>query len=126
MADESTQKKNVKGVKKKVSPYPFEGEMLHDGVKVSLSIQMVSPRGMIAQVTAGMCHVGTHYQCQFFLPQSRIPVHVEGKVFKTFDRSTDLKNIKSIERMTEVIFINMSDADRAKVATFMKTIGQKE
>jgi hypothetical protein len=119
-------KKNVKVVKKKISPYPIEGEMVHGAVKISLAIMRVSPRGMVAQVKAGMCLVGTHYQCQFYLPQSRFPVQVEGKVFKTYDRTTDLKNIKKIERITEVIFINLNDAEKAKVSSFMQTIGQKD
>ncbi len=100
--------------------------MVHGAVKVALSIVRVSPKGMVANIKAGMCVVGTHYQCQFFLPQSRFPVQVEGKVFKTFDRSTDPKDVKKIERITEVIFLNMNDADKAKVNSFIQAIGQKE
>lgn len=119
-------KKNVKVVKKKVSPYPFEGEMISGAVKVSLSIIRVSHRGLIAQIKAGMCHVGSHYQVQFFLPQTRFPVHVEGKVFKTFDRSTDPKDVKKIERMTEVLFLKISNADKERITSFMNAIGQKD
>lgn len=120
------QKKAVKVVKKKVSPYPFDGEMTHGTVKVLLSIERVSLKGLVARVKSGICHVGTHYQCQFWLPQSRAPVQVEGKVFKTFDRSIDPKDVKKIERLTEVLFIKMRDADQKAILSFMKAVGQKD
>ena len=126
MAVDPKKKKAVKVVKKKVSPYPIDGEMIAGGTKILLSIVMVSQKGMVAQVKTGMCHVGVHYQCQFFLPTARGPVRVEGKVFKTFDRSTDPKNIKKIERITEVLFVKMTDEDKSKVSSFMKAIGQKD
>ncbi len=126
MSAEPKQKKAVKVVKKKVSPYPFAGEMTHGAVKVVLSIERVSPRGMIAHVKSGICYVGTHYQCQFWLPQTRDPIQVEGKVFKTFDRSTDPKDLKKIERLTEVLFLKLKEADQKAIQSFMKAVGQKD
>ncbi len=126
MSAEPKQKQNGNAVKKKVSPYPFAGEMTHGAVKVLLSIERVSPKGLIAHVVSGICHVGTHYQCQFWLPQGRDPVLVEGKVFKTFDRSTDPKDFKKIERLTEVLFLKLSEKDQKAILTFMRVVGQKD
>ena len=122
---ENSKSKAVKVIKKKISPYPIEGEMILGAVKVPVAITMVSAKGFVADLkNNGICQVGVHYECHFTLPQSRYPMVVHGKVFKTFDRSVDPKDLKKIQRMVEVLFFDLKENDKAKILGFMKAIGQ--
>lgn len=109
---------------KKVSPYPIEGEMVHGGTKVGLSILRIGVRGLVANVKSGICHVGVNYQCQFSLPTSSFAVHTEGQVFKTHDGINPKTG--AVGRTVEVLFKNLPDGERSKIKTFLAKIGQKE
>lgn len=105
------------------SPYPLDGELVLGGVKLQLLVTRMNQKGMVALLKAGICHVGKHYQCHISLPTSNFPVQLEGQVFKTND-NVSTKTGK-VERMVEVLFTKMGDAERARLGEFLSG-GKKE
>lgn len=116
--------KRQKVIKKKIKAYPFDAEMIHGGAKVVMNVMRVTPKGFVAQVVNGICHVGIHYQCTLTLTGSRMPVVSEGQVWKTFD-GLDPKT-KGVQRMVEVLFVKLPDSERSKIHSFLTAIGQRE
>jgi len=116
--------KKPKVVRKKIKAYPLDGEMLHGTAKVMLDVIRVSPKGFVAHVRSGICHVGIHYQCTLTLTVSRLPVHSDGQVWKTYD-GVDPKT-RGVLRVVEVLFVKLADAERAKIRQFLSAIGQRE
>ncbi len=98
--------------------------MVKGGVKVVLAIVRVSPKGLVAQIRSGICQVGIHYECQFTLPVSIYAVHANVQVYKTYD-GVEAKTRK-IQRIAEVLFVKLPDADQNKIRNFLTAIGQKE
>lgn len=115
---------NGKVVYKKVKAYPLDGEMSKGTSKVVIGVMRLMPKGFIAHVRSGIPHVGMIYSCVLTLPISGTVINADAKVFKTFD-GIDPKTEKA-QRMVEVLFIKLPDAENLKIRSFLSAIGQKE
>ncbi|MGE4131761.1 MAG: hypothetical protein AB7F86_08980 [Bdellovibrionales bacterium] len=107
-----------------MKPYPIDAVMTKETAKVEMSIVMLNSRGFVAQVKTGIPYVGIHYQCQFEIPLSRVPIQTEVQVFKTFDKAQNAKG-SAVERMTEVLFIGLKEEIKAKIDSFNQSIRQR-
>lgn len=111
-------------VKKKIKAYPLEGELVHGASKVVLDVMRVSPKGIIAQVKSGICHVGVKYTVNLILNVSRVQVTSEGQVSRTYDGVHP--KTRAISRMMELLFVKIPDTEVQKIRNFLAAIGQKE
>jgi hypothetical protein len=111
-------------VTKKVKPYPFEASLEGEGAKHSVDVVMLTSLGMIARIRQHVLYVGRVYQCVFELPALGRFVNAQVKVMKTYDRAMDVK-VKTIDRMAEFHFLNLSGEHKNLIQAFTQAIGQK-
>lgn len=109
---------------KKVNPYPIAGTLEIPGQKVEIEILRITPVGIQAQLKTGVVFVGKYYQCQFAFPGHLAPLQAEVRVIKTTDRSLDPKQ-KTVERMVEIHFVNLSPMYRSSISSFLQANGGK-
>jgi hypothetical protein len=115
----------VKIVKKKVKPYPFDATLEVNAQKMSVEVIFVNDKGVIVRLKNQIVHVGTYYQIAFEIPVSREFVNTQVRVLKTYDKTLDIKE-KTVERLAELHFQELTKEHRARIRAFTAAIGQHE
>jgi hypothetical protein len=117
------EKKQETVVVKKVRPYPFPGELMMGAQKSPVEVIYVGQIGLIAKLSNQILHVGAYHQIVFDLPVSRERFDVKVRVLKTYDKSTDPKQVK-VERMAEFHFQGLTQEQQKSIVAFLTAIGQ--
>lgn len=112
-------------VKKKIAPYPFPAQLDVNNVKKPVEVVYLAVTGAIIKLHAHMVFVGEIYPLQFELPLSTHTIATQARVLKTYDRVIDPREQK-VERMAELHFHNLKSEHKARVASFVKAIGQRK
>ena len=79
---------------KKVSPYPFEGQLDFDGKKVSLQVDMINQKGFIAHIGKELLKAGKEGTITLQLPVHGTWVIGKVKIMKTYDRMAQKNKAK--------------------------------
>lgn len=112
-------------VRKKVRPYPFDGELEVNAQKTQIEIIYMTTSGVIARLkTPVILKVGEYRQIAFTIPVSQHQVSTRVRVIKTYDRSVDPKKL-AVERMVEVHFEALATEQKKNILSFLGAIGQK-
>lgn len=112
-------------VRKKVRPYPFEGELEVNAQKTQIEIIYMTTSGVIARLkTPVILSVGEYRQITFSIPVSQYQVMTQTRVIKTYDRAVDPKT-RTVERMVEVHFESLTSEQKKNILSFLGAIGQK-
>ncbi len=114
----------VKIVKKKVRPYPIAGTLEKETVKSEVEIIFVNVQGAIVRLKNQILHVGMYYQIVFEIPVTHEFVNTQVRVLKTYDKTLDIKS-KSVERMAELHFQDLTKEHRTRIFAFTNAIGQE-
>jgi hypothetical protein len=109
-------------VKKKVKPFPFEGRLMIGAAQKPVEILALAKEGLIAKIENIIVHVGEFYQIQFELPVLEKSVNTQVRVLKTYDKALDVK-AKTVERMAEFRFLNLSEDHKNHIYSFLMAIG---
>ena len=140
---------------KKVSPYPFDGQLELDGNKLPLQVDKITHKGFLAHVGPALIKAGREGKVTLQLPVHSTWVIASVKVVKTYDKMApkevaSAKNkFKSaapvatnpapnaatkvetplsklkIERIVEFFFLNLSEDHKANINKFTSAIGQE-
>ncbi len=113
-----------KVVKKKVKPYPFNATIELNAVKTLVEVVFVSQNGAIIRLANQIVHVGKFYQVTFEIPVSREIISTQVRVLKTYDKLLDIRN-KSVERLAELQFHDLTNQHRSRINAFTAAIGQE-
>jgi len=112
-------------VRKKVRPYPFDGELEANAQKTPIEIIYLSASGVIARLkNKAIMAVGDYRQITFEIPVSHHQVVTKARIIKTYDRSVDAKALV-VERMLELHFEALTTEQKKNILSFMGAIGQK-
>jgi hypothetical protein len=112
-------------VKKKVKPYPFDATLEVNAQKMSVEVIFVNDKGVIVRLKNQIVHVGSYYQIVFELPVSREIVSTQVRILKTYDKTLDIKE-KTVERLAEMHFQDLTKEHRTRIKAFTAAIGQLE
>jgi len=111
-------------IKKKVKPYPFEGTLEINAQKTPIEVMYLNTKGAIIRLKKQILHVGEYYQVAFEIPVSHVFINTQVRVLKTYDKALDIKE-KTVERLAELHFQELTKEHRSRIVVFMNTIGQK-
>lgn len=114
----------VKVVKKKIKPYPFDGTLEVNAQKIEIEVVYVGVKGAIVRLKNQILHVGAYYQLMFEIPVSHEFVSTQVRVLKTYDKTLDIKE-KSVERLAELHFQDLTKEHRSRINAFTAAIGQE-
>lgn len=117
------EKKPAPVVVKKVRPYPFPGELVMGAQKSAVDVVYIGQIGLIAKLHNQILHVGAFHQIAFDLPVSHEHFDIKVRVLKTYDKSTDPKQVK-VERMAELHFQGLTQEQQKSIVAFITAIGQ--
>jgi hypothetical protein len=117
------EKKQKPVVIKKVRPYPFPGELMLGAQKSRVDVVYIGQIGLIAKLSNQILHVGGYHQIVFDLPVSREHLDIKVRVLKTYDKSTDPKQV-TVERMAEFHFQGLTQEQQKSIVAFLTAIGQ--
>lgn len=114
---------------KKISPYPFDGEILRaDGTPpVKGSIVKIVEIGFLIRVTQPIFLVGENCTARFELPAVRVFFNELMKCVKTYDahetyEGPNKNSVKSY--LVEFQFLQIGPEKKAAISQFCRTIGQ--
>ena len=113
-----------KVVKKKVKPYPFAATLELNAIKTPVEVVFVSLKGSIVRLAKQIVHVGEFYQMTFEIPVSHELISTQVRVLKTYDKVLDIKE-KSVERLAELHFQDLTNEHRTRINAFTAAIGQE-
>lgn len=112
-------------VRKKVRPYPFDGELDPEAQKIQIEVIHLTAQGLIARLkSAVILSVGEYRVVGFTIPVSHSRVVAKTRVLKTYDRAVDPK-VLMVERMVELRFENLTSEQKKNILSFLGAIGQK-
>lgn len=117
------EKKQAPVVIKKVKPYPFPGQLMMGPQKSAIEVVYIGQIGLIAKLSNQILHVGAYHEIAFDLPVSHEHFELKVRVLKTYDKSTDPKQVK-VERMAEFHFQGLTQEQQKSIVAFITTIGQ--
>jgi hypothetical protein len=110
-------------IKKKIKPYPISVQLTGTSGVLKGKIIKLVPKGFIVNLEGSFVHVHETYKVAFEIPLARHDINSDVIVIKTYDRSTPEHDI---ERLAEVHFTHLSDADRKNIQSFLRAINQSD
>lgn len=114
---------NQSVVRKKIKPYPISATIEVNAVKSPVEVILVNLTGAIVRLGSQMVSVGEYFNLAFELPVYHHLVVAQVRVLKTYDRTLDPK-IKTVERLAELHFQNLTNEHRSRINAFIAAIGQ--
>ncbi len=114
----------AKIIKKKVKPYPFDAFFEINAQKTPVEVIFLNNKGMIVRLKNQILHVGAILQISFEIPVAKHSIVTEVRVLKTYDKTLDLKE-KTVERLAELHFQQLTNTHRSRINQFMAAIGQE-
>ncbi|MCC7404342.1 MAG: hypothetical protein IT288_08085 [Bdellovibrionales bacterium] len=111
---------------KKVPPYPIEIQVPWEGKIALMKILKLTERGAIVDTLGAILPVGVVIEnTRFVLPTTDIAIMGPMKVMKNHDRVLgDRITNQTIQRLSELQFVKLSENDRNEVRRFLVRIKQ--
>jgi hypothetical protein len=111
-------------IKKKVSPYPFEGSLEVEGKRFTIHVRRLTLKGIIADVGANVVKVGDEYKAVFALPVLKSVIVAQVKIMKIFDQFRDQTIKGGIDHMAECRFLAIGENSKECISKFLTAIKQ--
>ncbi|MCB0367086.1 MAG: hypothetical protein H6624_10845 [Bdellovibrionaceae bacterium] len=113
-------------VRKKVSPYPIDLNVQREGKVVTMKILKLTERGMIVDTTGIILKVASSLpEASFTIPLTEVVIAGPLRVIKNYDRTLiDGEKNRSVQRLTEFHFLQLSDQHRQEIRGFLVRIKQ--